>query len=113
MKARQVAVPAVCVVVGLLAGYQLGHHHSAAVTWHTGLGEIDDHEVTISAPGWTYGAQGAVPGWIDSSGTTHNGGWPDCLNPSGTQKQVRFAATNVNTAGTSSRQIVLVDCREG
>jgi len=112
VKARQVAIPAVCVLVGLLAGYQLGHHHSAAVTWHTRLAGIGDHEVSISTPGWTYGAQDSVPGWIDSRGTTHDGGWPDCLNASGTQKQVRFAATNVTTAGTSSRQIVLVDCRQ-
>jgi hypothetical protein len=113
VKARQVAVPAVCILVGPLAGYQLGHHHSAAVTWHTGLAYIGDHEVSISTPGWIYGAQDAVPGWIDSGGSTHNGGWPDCLNSSGTQKQVTFAATNVTTAGTSSRQIVLVDCRHG
>lgn len=89
MKARQVAVPAVCILVGLLAGYQLGHHHSAAVTWHTGLAYIGDHEVSISTPGWIYGAQDAVPGWIDSGGSTHNGGWPDCLNSSGTQNRSR------------------------
>jgi len=113
VKARHVAVPAVCVLVGVAAGYQLGHHHSAAVTWHTGLAEIGDHEVSIITPGWTYGAQDSVPGWIDSSGTTYSGGWPDCVNPSGTQKQLRFAATNFTTAGTSSRQIVLIDCRQG
>jgi hypothetical protein len=106
-------VPAVCALVGVLAGYQLGHHHSAAVSWHTGLAGIGDHEVSISTPGWVYGAQDAVPGWIDSSGSTHTGGWPDCLNQSGTQKQVRFAATTGTIVGTGTRQIVLVDCRQG
>jgi hypothetical protein len=111
VKARQGALLAVCVLVGMLAGYQLGRPQSAAVTWHTGLAEIGDREVSIITPGWTYGAQDSVPGWIDSSGANHDGGWPDCVNPSGTQKQLRFAATNVTTAGTTWRQIVVVDCR--
>jgi hypothetical protein len=113
VKGRQFAVPVACVVVGVLAGYQLGHHQSAAISWHTGQAAIGDHEVSIITPGWTYGAQDAVPGWIDSSGANHAGGWPACFNPLGTQKQVRFAATNATTPGMSSRQIVLVDCRQG
>ena len=113
MKARLVAVPAVCVMVGMLVGYQFGHHQSATrTTWHTGLAEIGDHEVSIISGGWTYGAQDSVPEWTDSSGADNFGGWPDCVNPSGTQKQLRFATTNITTAGTNWRQIVSVDCSQ-
>jgi hypothetical protein len=112
VRARLAALPVACLLVGGLAGYQLGHHQGAAVSWHTGQAEIGDHQVSIIASGWTYGARDSVPGWIDSSGASHDGGWPDCVNPPGTQRQLRFAATNVTVAGTSSREIVLIDCRQ-
>jgi hypothetical protein len=61
--------------------------------------------------GWTYGFMNSVPRWIDTAGTSHTDSWPDCVNPSGTQKPVRFATVNVTVTGTTWRQVLVVDCR--
>ena len=113
MRTRVVALVAagvLSVVLGTGLGYQLGRHHTAAVVWHTGQAYIGDHEASVTTPGWTYGFESSVP-WIDATGASHDDGWPDCVNPSGTQKLVTFATATVTVNGATSRPVVLVDCR--
>ncbi len=105
-----VVVGVLSVVLGTGTGYELGRHHTAAVVWHTGQAYIGEHEASMTTPGWTYGFESSVP-WIDVAGAYHGDGWPDCVNPSGTQKLVTFATTTVTVNGATSRPVVLVDCR--
>jgi hypothetical protein len=106
------AAGALVVVLAAGVGYEIGRHHAPSVVWHTGQAQIGDHEASILTAGWTYGFMTSVPRWIDAAGTTHADSWPDCVNPSGTQKQVTFATINVAVTGTAWRQVLVVDCRE-
>jgi hypothetical protein len=107
------AAVALIVVLAAGVGYQVGRHHTPAVVWHTGQAYVGDHEASVAISGWTYGFMTSVPRWIDAAGTTHTDSWPDCVNPSGTQKQVTFATTTVTVTDTTWRQVLLVDCRQG
>ena len=89
-------------------GFQMGKPQT---TWHTGEGYLGDRQFTVEYAGWHYGAQDAVPSWIDADGAWHDGGWPDCLDVVGTTVAVRFAAQEVTLDGVTSRPIVAIDCR--
>jgi hypothetical protein len=103
-------VAAIAVVVGAV-GFAFGRSHARAADWHSGVGYIGDNEASIRVGGWTYGIEGSVPEWIDTSGERHLDGWPECVAPVGTSKVIRFASVNVAVAGSSWRQVVVVDCR--
>jgi hypothetical protein len=108
---RFVVGAVIAAVAFIGTGYLVGARQANPTRWHTGQAEIGDHEASVSVGGWTYGFQDSVPMWIDTGGSVHQDGWPDCLGPSGTQKQIRFATVNVTTAAVSWRQVVAVDCR--
>jgi hypothetical protein len=115
MRTRDIAMPAACVLAVVLvagASYQIGRHHTASVVWHTGSAYIGDGEASIETPGWTYGFGNSVPQWIDAAGATHGDSWPDCVTPSGTNKLVTFATVTVTANGSTTRPVVLVDCRQ-
>jgi len=102
---------AVLALIGIV-GFEVGTRHERAADWHRGVGYIGDHEASITVGGWVYGIEGSVPEWIDESGARHSGSWPACVGPVGTTKSIRFASVNVTAAGSSWRQVVLVDCRD-
>lgn len=80
--------------------------------WHTASGHVGTRKISIAYDGWTYGATGSVGAWIDSRGSWHDQGWPDCLQvAAGSTVRVRFAAHRVTVDGTSWRPIVAIDCR--
>ena len=54
----------------------------------------------------------SVPRWIDSAGNTHTDSWPDRASPLPvTQKLLTFATTTVTVAGTTWRQVLVVETR--
>jgi hypothetical protein len=106
------AAGALVVVLAAGVGYQVGRHQAQAVVWRTGPAYVGDHEASIPISGWTYGFMTSVPRWIGADGTTHTDSWPDCVNPPVTQKQLTFATTTVTVAGTTWRQVLVVDCRQ-
>ena len=99
-------------VVVLLTGVLLGAgwERSHDVEWMHERADFGSSKVvTIDHDGWSYGARGSIPHWIDMDGVEHDGGWPDCLRGSGSS-WIRFAATEVTLDGTTTRPIVAVDC---
>ncbi|HEX9066446.1 MAG TPA: hypothetical protein VF843_15160 [Streptosporangiaceae bacterium] len=78
---------------------------------HTGVAHVGIRQATVTAGGWSYGIDGNVGMWIDSAGTMHSGGWPNCLRL-GHRPLIAFGATPVSLPGGGSwRQVVWVDCR--
>jgi hypothetical protein len=102
------AVLVAALALAFVAGLQLGKPHT---TWHTGMGYLGDRQFSVEYDGWFYGAQDAVPSWIDADGSWHESGWPDCLDVVGTTLEVRFAAQEVTLDGVTSRPVVAIDCR--
>jgi len=93
-------------------GYVLGIHHKG-VTVVTGPVQVGDQVATMTVNGTSYGISQSIP-WIDATGSTHEGGWPDCLaTPApATPPIVRFAVTRVvYPDGSSTDQVAYVDCR--
>jgi hypothetical protein len=96
----------------LLTGLLLGvaWERSQDVEWLHERAQMGVKVVSIRHDGWTYGAQGSIPSWIDEEGTRHQGGWPTCLRGTGSS-WLRFAATEVTVDGATTRPIIAVDCR--
>lgn len=109
-------------------GYLLGRHSAERADWHTVTIRKADvvssggsHRLlTVNADGWAYGFENEVPRWIDSAGSVHSGGWPDCLeppHPGDTPERnpgvvtFRFASVEVRTEVVGWRPVVMVDCR--
>ena len=95
--------------VGAAAGYAVSAHRSN-VTVLTGTFYVGDREASAQVNGWVYGIADGV-GWLDSSNSWHDTGWPDCLGPVGASKTVRFGYTSVDGPTSQSwRQVVWVSC---
>lgn len=93
-------------------GFGLGRETDGTLEldWRDGEGHVGKRMMSIEHDGWTYGTEGAVPMWIDTRGSWHDGGWPDCLEPGTTA--VRFAAAPTTyVEGMGQRPIIAVDCR--
>ena len=119
---------AAMLATALLAGgsFALGRATGDDVTWRTGTAVLggDESSPQFSArlgpdDDWTYGAQRSVAQWVDADGSSHSGGWPDCLMPPteqhpdrAQQVPIRFATVPVDDAELGSGpQVVAVDCR--
>jgi hypothetical protein len=89
-----------------LAGFVLGSGRSDVAELE-GRASVGDHVVTIESGGWFYGLSESVA-WIDTSGSFHEDGWPDCLGSAGTRPHVRFGAVSVPSL--EIRAVVYVDC---
>lgn len=93
-------------------GFGLGRETDGSqdLDWRDGQGLVGKHMFTVDHDGWSYGVRGAVPMWIDSQGSWHDGGWPDCLAAGVTT--VRFAAAPTTyVEGLGERPVIAVDCR--
>ena len=94
---------------GGAVGYAVSAHRSN-VTVLTGTFYVGDRQASGAVDGWTYGMNDSVD-WLDSHNTWHEGGWPDCLEPVGSTKTIRFGYTPVDGPTSNSwRQIVWVSC---
>ena len=108
----------ITVVLALLLVFLLGltvgvvMDRSRGDVWKSGTAHLGERKVSIESDGWTYGAEGSIPAWIDARGTQHEGGWPGCLDGRvGSKTTVRFLAPTVDFDDASFRPIVVVDCR--
>lgn len=124
MKARRTAF---LLLIGLaaLGAFAAGRSSADDLTWHTGTAMLGGDErspqfsTVSSSERWTYGASGGVAHWIDASGATHSGGWPDCLLPPTEERPdrdqlvpVRFGTVPVDRGSFGSGPVVVsVDCR--
>jgi hypothetical protein len=118
----KLAAAAVVLAVALMTGgFLLGRATSQPAEWHSGtaylLGDPENPGFSATVDGWTYGAEGSVPQWMDKSGSIHDGGWPACLRPPSLESSrdrrvpVRFAEVAVSANDVSWRPVVMVDCR--
>lgn len=98
-------------LVLVAVGYVLGHGASG-VDWRVGSAHVGSGMATIDGGEWQYGLSRSVA-WIDSAGSQHEDGWPECLDvPVGTTVHgVRFATVDVDADGQGWREVVLVDCQ--
>ena len=95
--------------VGGAAGYAVAAH-SSDVAVLTGSFSVGHHEASAHVNGWVYGISDEV-GWLDSSNSWHESGWPDCLGSIGATKTARFGYTSVDGPTSQSwRQVVWVTC---
>ncbi len=111
---RAAAVVAVAVLIAAVAvvAFLAGEHHQRPYTVLTGVASVGDHLATVTVAGWSYAVQGDSVWWVDQQGSTHDGGWPSCLNPVGSAVRISFGEVPVTAPdGTSWRQVVWVDCR--
>ena len=99
------------VLVAFLA-FLAGEHHQRPFTVLTGVATVGDHLATVTVAGWSYAIQGDSVMWVDQQGSTHDGGWPSCLNGFGRTVPISFGEVPVTAPdGSSWRQVVWVDCR--
>lgn len=107
---RAVAVAALIALVAFLA-FLAGEHHQHPFTIVTGVATVGDHQATVIVGGWTYAIEGDSIWWVDQQGSTHDGGWPSCLNGFGRTVPISFGEVPVTAPnGLSWRQVVWVDC---
>src|SRR5215218_5354548 len=98
----------VSALVALLVGVALGVvlDRKGSDPWLEGRGRIGDRQLSVDVEGWTYGASGSIPSWVDSAGTWHDSGWPDCLTGrAGSTQTIRFIAPSVDADGHGFRPI--------
>jgi hypothetical protein len=102
--------------------FMIGRSSAQQADWKLGtaylLGDPSSPGFSARVDDWAYGAEGAVPHWIDRKGVTHEGGWPTCLMPPGLNSEgerqvpVRFAAVTTSVDGLTWRPVLMVDCRD-
>ena len=102
---------ALAAIVGFLAGTAWTRHRTDLGGWHTAVAQTGLRQISIEYEGWTYGVSGSVDQWIDSDGTWHDSGRPECLRVVGSRVTVGFQARVVTIDGGTSRPIVAIDCR--
>jgi hypothetical protein len=124
MKARRTAF-VLLICLAALGAFAAGRSSADDLTWHTGTAMLGGGErspkFTVVSPSerWTYGAVGGVAHWIDASGASHSGGWPECLLPPTEEHpdrdqlvRVRFGTVSVDKGPFGSGPVVVsVDCR--
>ena len=120
-RTRSMAAGFVLAAALVSGAFQTGRSLAQQADWHSGtaylMGDPTNPGFSATIDGWTYGAEGSVPQWIDETGTFHDGGWPSCLRPPSLSSSrarrvpVRFAETTVRADDVGLRAVVMVDCR--
>jgi hypothetical protein len=106
-----VLLVALAAIVGFLGGTAWTRHRTDLGGWHTAVAQTGLRQISIEYDGWTYGVSDSVDQWIDSGGTWHDSGWPECLRVVGSRVTVAFQARVVTIDGHTERPIVAIDCR--
>jgi hypothetical protein len=82
---------------------------AAPVEILTGRADAEEGAISIETGDWTYNVPLDVM-WMDTLGSWHESGRPECLTP-GVSRQIRFAAVEVTIEDSTWRPVVWVDCR--
>ena len=98
----------ILIAIALAAGYVIATRSSATI--RTGRADAAEGAISISTDDWTYGVPVGGVAWTDKTGSWHEDGRPDCLQP-GTTHQIRFASVEATVAEITWRPVVWVDCR--
>jgi len=120
-RAKLIAASSALGVALTTGAFFAGRSAGQQADWQTGtaylMGDRDNPGFSARVDGWTYGATGSVPYWIDDSGALHDGEWPACLRPPAPASSrnrrvpVRFAEVTVAAHDVGWRNVVMVDCR--
>jgi hypothetical protein len=109
MRNRVVVAGVFLIVLAILSSCGL-----ATVSPNIQTGRADVNQAgdggSITTSDWTYGLPTTGMTWVDSNGSVHDGGRPECLAP-GTSTQVRFAAVDVQIEGSTYRSVVWLSCQ--
>ena len=111
---RLMAAAAACLVVGLGVGYITGQERpamrEAEVTCLSSAGGISCTDDPDPGHGEFWVPRDVA--WIDSAGSLHMDGRPECLPPTGrgTEGPVGITWVTVKVSGTSWKQAVGVEC---
>jgi hypothetical protein len=80
VRTKSLLVLILAVAVAAVPSFMVGHAAAQQAEWKVGtaylLGEPSSPGFSVRVDDWTYGAEGAVPHWIDRKGVTREGGWP-------------------------------------
>jgi hypothetical protein len=123
---RQIVVLIALALLLAAGGYYLGVRGAERANWHTATvslsGVVADETgphrlVSFRVDGWTYAVEDSVR-WVDPQGTTHESGWPQCLEPahpgfsSRNDEEVtfRFAELTADTGYLGWRPVLMVEC---
>jgi hypothetical protein len=105
-------------VVGVLllalvafAGHTISGQDGKRLKVLTGNAYVGAHQASVRVDGWAYGIVDSVP-WVDSAGSSHESGWPTCLDRIGTTVRIRFGEIPVTGPKNDAwRAVAWVDCR--
>ena len=108
---RWLAILVATALLAGVAGYVAGGSQSGVLVMtgsaHSGEGQVGVQD----ADGREYGIPLDMISWVDSNGSLHDRGRPECLPPTGQSKPVKFAAVEVSVEGVTWRPVVWVSCR--
>jgi hypothetical protein len=110
MTSRGSWAPRLLAAAAVVLAYFLGTLRPA-VGIHTAVPSSAEGAITIMADGLSYGVPLDGVRWVDSAGSWHESGRPECLPPEGTTRAVTFGAVEVTVEGSTWRPVVWVDCR--
>lgn len=122
MDARRRAVLVLQGFLALISAFGLGRAVGDDAQWREGVAQVggddDAAQFSVVVDGWTYGARGSVPHWVDKANEHHSDGWPDCLRPPTpahperpSRVPVRFETVDVDTERGARGLVLSVDCR--
>lgn len=105
---------AIVVAIALLAGvvgYVAGGSRSG-VSILTGNAQSGPAQTSVQTPdGVYYAISHDVIFWVDSKGSLHSSGRPECLPPAGQSGPVTFGVVNWMLDGVIRPSVVWVSCR--
>jgi hypothetical protein len=104
-----VLVVAVAVVAAFGAGYIVAGANGAHPLVYTAGGQVGEDQASFQVGDTTYGFEDSVA-WTDSTGSFHDGGWPDCLPKLQAVTGIRFAATTLWVGNVGVAKVLWVDC---
>jgi hypothetical protein len=108
---RWLAILVATALFAATAGYVGGGSRSGALVM-TGTAYSGEAQAGVrDANGREYGIPLDMIFWVDSKGSLHDRGRPECLPPAGQTKPVKFAAVEVSIEGVTWRPVVWVSCR--
>jgi NO-binding membrane sensor protein with MHYT domain len=92
------------------AGVWIGRDSGTHPAVYTGDGYVGADVATFQVGDTGYGFRSSVS-WMDSAGSFHASGWPDCLVKLQAATGVRFAGATLWFGQVGISQVVWVDCQ--
>jgi hypothetical protein len=108
---RWFAIVAATVLLAGAAGYVVGTSRSRMYLLN-GEAQTGTAQTSVRAPdGVYYAISSDVIVWVDSKGSLHDSGRPECLPQAGEKKAVTFGVVPWTLEGVTRRSVVWVSCR--